>query len=90
MDSYGTNLKVEYATNVAIVVTTRLALDLLATYHGLLIKTGKDKRKAMFRDVRAGFQEVFDACLGRLESDEFLIKQLTSANRIMQEVLSDL
>lgn len=88
-DSYGPDLMVEYATNAAIVVTTRFALDLLATYYDPFIKTGKDKRKAMFRDFQAGYQDAHDECLVRLESHEFLIKELTSANRAMQKALKD-
>ena len=88
-DSYGPDLMAEYATNAALVVTTRFALDLLATYYDPFIKTGKDKRKAMFRDFQAGYQDAHDECLARLESHEFLIKELTSANRAMQKALRE-
>ncbi len=89
-DSYGPDLMTEYATNAALVVTTRFALDLLATYYGPFIKTGKDKRKAMFRDFQGGFQDAHDECLARSEDHEFLIKELMSANRAMQKALREL
>ncbi len=62
MDSYGPDLMAEYATNAAIVVTTSFALDLLAFYYDPFIKTGKDQRKAMFRDFQGAYQEARDEC----------------------------
>ena len=89
-NGFGPELMVEYATSAALTVTTRFALDLLAAYYDPFIKTGKDKRKAMFRDFQAGYQDAHDECLARLESHEFLIKELTSANRAMQKALREL
>ncbi|MBU2773264.1 hypothetical protein HMI48_04910 [Acidithiobacillus ferrooxidans] len=90
MDSYGPDLLAEYATNAALVVTTSFALDILACYYVPFIKTGTDKRKAMFRDFQAAFQEASDECSSQLEEHEFLIKELASANRAMQKVMSEL
>ncbi|MGC9217035.1 hypothetical protein [Acidithiobacillus sp.] len=90
MDSYGPDLMAEYATNAALVVTTSFAMDVLACYYDPFIKTGKDKRKAMFRDFQGAFQEVRDECLSHLEEHEFLIKELSSANRLLQKVMKEL
>jgi hypothetical protein len=88
--SYGPDLMAEYATNAAIVVTTSFAMDILACYYDAFIKTGTDKRKAMFRDFQAAFQEASDECLSHLEEHEFLLKELASANRAMQKVMREL
>ncbi len=89
-DSYGPDLMAEYATNAALVVTASFSNAILACYYDPFIKTGKDKRKGMFRDFQGAFQEVKDECLSRLQGHEFLIKELTSANRSMQKALRDL
>lgn len=89
MDSYGPDLMVEYATNAAIVVTTSFALDIMAYYYDPFIKTGKDKRKTMFRDFQGAYQDARDECLSRLEGHEFLIKELSCAHRAMQKALKE-
>ena len=90
MDSYGPDLMTEYATNAALVVTTSFAMDVLACYYDPFIKTGKDQRKAMFRDFQGAFQEVRDECFSRSEGHESLIKELSSANRLLQKVMKEL
>lgn len=90
MDSYGPDLMAEYAANASIVITTSFAMDVLACYYDPFIKTGKDKRKAMFRDFQGAFQDVRDECLSRSEDHEFLMKELASANRAMQKVMKEL
>ena len=89
MDSYAPDLMAEYATNAAIVVTTSFALDLLAFYYDPFIKTGKDQRKAMFRDFQGANQEARDECQSRTKGHEFLIKELSSAHRAMQKAMRE-
>ncbi|MGC9208081.1 MAG: hypothetical protein ACP5EO_13665 [Acidithiobacillus sp.] len=88
--SYAPDLMAEYATNAAIVVTTSFALDLLAFYYDPYIKTGKDQRKAMFRDFQGAYQEARDECQSRTKGHEFLIKELSSAHRGMQKAMREL
>ena len=90
MDSYGPDLMAEYATNAAIVITTSFAMDIMAYYYDPFIKTGKDKRKTMFRDFQGAYQDARDECLSRSEGHEFLIKELTSAHRVVQKALKEL
>ena len=66
------------------------ALDIMAHYDESFIKTGKDKRKAMFRDFQGAYREAQDECLSRSEGHEFLIKELTSAQRALKKVLKEL
>ncbi|MGK9452557.1 hypothetical protein ACSSZE_15065 [Acidithiobacillus caldus] len=87
--SFGPELMVEYATTAALTITTRFAVDLLAAYYDPFIKTGKDKRKVMFRDFQAGFREAYDECVARMEDYDFLFKELASANRAVQKALRD-
>lgn len=89
IDSYGPDLMAEYATNAAIIVVSAFALDIMAHYDESFIKTGKDKRKAMFRDFQGAYQEAQDECLSRSEGHEFLIKELTSAQRALKKVLKE-
>ena len=89
MDSYGPDLMAEYATNAAIIVASTLAMDIMAYYYEPFIKTGKDKRKAMFRDFQSAYTEARDECLSRSEGHEFLIKELTSAHRALQRMLKE-
>jgi hypothetical protein len=90
MNSYGPDLMAEYATNAAIIVTISFAMDILAYYYDPFIKTGKDRRKAMFRDFQAAYMDAREECLSRMEGHEYLIKELSSAHRAMQKVLKDL
>ncbi|MBU2807814.1 hypothetical protein HF285_05915, partial [Acidithiobacillus ferrooxidans F221] len=60
IDSYGPDLMAEYATNAAIIVVSAFALDIMAHYDESFIQTGKDKRKAMFRDFQGAYQEAQD------------------------------
>ena len=85
IDSYGPDLMAEYATNAAIIVVGAFALDIMAHYDESFIQTGKDKRKAMFRDFQGAYQEAQDECLSRSEGHEFLIKELTSAQRALKK-----
>jgi hypothetical protein len=88
-DSYGPDLLVEYATNAAMIVTTSFAMGILACYYEPFIKTGKDKRRPMFRDFQAGYLDARDECLSRMEEHEYLIKELSSAHRAVQRALKD-
>ncbi|RRN84704.1 MAG: hypothetical protein EC577_05600, partial [Acidithiobacillus ferrooxidans] len=89
IDSYGPDLMAEYATNAAIIVVSAFALDIMAHYDESFIQTGKDKRKAMFRDFQGAYQEAQDECLSRSEGHEFLIKELTSAQRALKKLLKE-
>jgi hypothetical protein len=89
-DSYGPDLMAEYAMNAAIIVTTSFAMGILACYYEPFIRTGKDRRKRMFRDFQAAYMDVRDECLSRMEGHEHLIKELSSAHRAMQKALKDL
>ena len=89
-NSFGPDLMVEYATSAALTVTTRFALDLLAAYYDPFIRTGKDKRKVMFRDFQAGFRDAYDECVARMEDYDILFKELASANRALQKALRDM
>ncbi|WP_123104782.1 hypothetical protein [Acidithiobacillus sulfuriphilus] len=90
MDSYGPDVMAEYATNAAIIIASTFALDVMVYYDKSFIRTGKDKRKAMFRDFQGAYRAARDECLSRSEGHEFLIKELTSAHRAMQKVLKAL
>jgi hypothetical protein len=90
MDSYGPDLMAEYATNAAIIVASTFAMDIIAYYYEPFIRTGKDKRKAMFRDFQGAYQEARDECLSRSEGHEFLIKEISSAHRALQRMLKEL
>lgn len=90
VDSYGPDLMVEYATYAAMGVTASFALYVLNFYHDAFIKTGKDPRKAMFKDFQAAYLETREDCLSRSEGHEFLIKELTSANKALQKVIKEL
>jgi hypothetical protein len=89
IDSYGPDLMAEYATNAAIIVVGAFALDIMAHYDESFIQTGKDKRKAIFRDFQGAYQEAQDECLSRSEGHEFLIKELTSAQRALKKLLKE-
>jgi len=89
-DSYGPDLMAEYAMNAAIIVTTSFAMGILACYYEPFIRTGKDRRKRMFRDFQAAYMDARDECLSRMEGHEHLIKELSSAHRAMQKALKDL
>ncbi|WP_436395117.1 hypothetical protein ACSDBR_10415 [Acidithiobacillus ferriphilus] len=90
MDSYGPDLMAEYATNAAIIVASTFALDIMAYYYEPFIRTGKDKRKAMFRDFQGAYREARDECFSRSDGHEFLIKELSSAHRALQRMLKEL
>ncbi|MGK9453116.1 hypothetical protein ACSSZE_17985 [Acidithiobacillus caldus] len=80
---------VEYVTTAAFTITTRFAVDVLAIYHYAFIKTGKDRRKAMFRDFQAGFRDAYEECLARMEDYDVLFKEPASAHRAVQKALRD-
>ena len=90
MDSFGPDLMAEYATNAAMLVATQFALDIMACYYYPFIKTGKDRRKIMFRYFQGAYLDARDECLSRSEGHEFLIKELSSAHRAVQKVLREL
>ncbi|MBU2767489.1 hypothetical protein HAP94_15225 [Acidithiobacillus ferrivorans] len=90
MDSYGPDLMAEYATNAAIIVASTFAMDIMAYYDELFIRTGKDKRKAMFRDFQGAYREARDECFSSSEGHEFLIKELSSAHRSLQRMWKEL
>ncbi len=87
--SYGPDLMAEYATNAAIIVASSFALDIMAHYDESFIKTGKDKRKAVFKDFQGAYREAHDECLTRSEGHEFLIKELTLAQRALKKLLKE-
>ena len=90
MDSYGPDLMVEYATYAAIGVTVSFALSVMDYYYAPFIKTGKDPRKAMFKEFHAAYLEAREECFSRTEGHGFLIKELVSANRTLQKVMKEL
>jgi hypothetical protein len=90
MGSYGPDLMAEYATNAAIIVASTFAMDIMAYYYGPFIRTGKDKRKAMFCDFQGAYREARDECFSRSEGHEFLIKEISSAHRALQRMLKEL
>lgn len=90
MDSYGPDLMVEYATYAAIGVTVSFALSVMDYYYAPFIKTGKDPRKAMFKEFQAAYLEAREECFSRTEGHGFLIKELASANRTLQKVMKEL
>lgn len=65
-------------------------MDIMAYYYESFIRTGKDKRKAMFRDFQGAYREARDECLLRSEGHEFLIKEISSAHRALQRMLKEL
>ncbi|MHB1642346.1 MAG: hypothetical protein ACYCS8_06760 [Acidithiobacillus sp.] len=89
MDSYGPDLMAEYATNAAIIVAGTFAMDIMAYYYEPFVRTGKDKRKAMFRGFQDAYREARDECLSRLEGYEFLIKEISSAHRALRKILKE-
>jgi hypothetical protein len=70
MDSHGPDLMAEYATNAAIIVASTFAMDIMAYYYDPFIKTGKDKRKTIFRDFQGACQDARDECLSRSEGHD--------------------
>lgn len=90
MDSCGPDLMVEYATYAVIGVTVSFALNVMDYYYAPFIKTGKDPRKALFKEFQAAYLEAREECFSRTEGHGFLIKELASANRAQQKVMKEL
>lgn len=90
MDSCGPDLMVEYATYAAIGVTVSFALSVMDYYYAPFIKTGKDPRKAMFKEFQAAYLEAREECFSRTEGHGFLVKELASANKALQKVMKEL
>ena len=90
IDSCGPDLMVEYAIYAASGVTVSFALKVMDYYYAPFIKTGKDPRKAMFKEFQAAYLEARDECFSRTEGHGYLIKELASANRALQKVMREL
>ena len=89
-DSFGPDVLAEYATNAAMLVVSDFAEALLDYYDEIFIQTGKDQRKMMMMDFRDAYREVIQDCRVRMDAHNYLMKELTAAQRALNKVMKDL